>query len=355
MSLKKLKIEFIDNSVEIQAQHLCFLAKSIALGDFAKEGYIVLPYLANGEKKAVFFPDIKLPKGFWRLLNDCPNRDLGKSYPKELLEIVGKQLESPRKINLLSGGLAQNDKSWVIENWNKVQNKFFSYCDQFLRFSTNIYDLSFVRIVVSDYGTAGSYDIVKSEGKYFLYLIVRSDFNLDNLIRIILMALWTLDTRKRTEIGEYYWKSKMAIIDFIFSQTVFADLIKPYLTKHRARPLDIMMADSAKYLTSLGLGTDIGIKIAEEKIYINNKLVSNLFSVQEENLLKLFIKNAGNVVTYDQIGECLWGDESYDKYSQFSISKVVENIRRKLLNLGLNKEIIVSVRKRGYLLSTIWA
>ena len=70
---------------------------------------------------------------------------------------------------------------------------------------------------------------------------------------------------------------------------------------------------------------------------------------QEEKVLKELVGNTGNYVTFDKIGEILWEDKIDEKYSLSAMAKVMENLRRKIKGIGVNKEVIFTKRGKGYL------
>ena len=83
----------------------------------------------------------------------------------------------------------------------------------------------------------------------------------------------------------------------------------------------------------------------QEKIDL---LKSEIFSPQEGRLLKCLQEKKGKIVSFDQTSQILWGRNSYDKYSPQAMAKVIENIRRKIQDQGINKEVIFTKRGKGY-------
>ena len=49
----------------------------------------------------------------------------------------------------------------------------------------------------------------------------------------------------------------------------------------------------------------------------------------------------------DEIGEALWGKDSYDKYSDWAIDQLISKLRKKLETLGF-KNVLKTVRGKGY-------
>ncbi|MBM3209246.1 winged helix-turn-helix domain-containing protein [Candidatus Shapirobacteria bacterium] len=54
------------------------------------------------------------------------------------------------------------------------------------------------------------------------------------------------------------------------------------------------------------------------------------------------------VISRDEIAEILWGKESYDKYSDWSIDQMISQLRKKLNQLGISPKSLQTIRDRGY-------
>ena len=58
----------------------------------------------------------------------------------------------------------------------------------------------------------------------------------------------------------------------------------------------------------------------------------------------------GKVVNYDQIGDWFWGEDNLDKFSLYSVAKIMEKIRKKIKDQGVYQELIYTIRGQGYVL-----
>lgn len=56
------------------------------------------------------------------------------------------------------------------------------------------------------------------------------------------------------------------------------------------------------------------------------------------------------LVSFNEVADAIWNDASDEKFSLYSLSKFAEKIRKKLENLGIQKELIKTVRGKGYIL-----
>lgn len=131
----------------------------------------------------------------------------------------------------------------------------------------------------------------------------------------------------------------MSAINFLFTNTVFAKYYPSFENPDNDKftVSQILLSKSGKYLTELGFPNK-DINLGKDGV----------FSPQEENLLKSLQENRGKVVSFDTMARILWGKDSYEKYSPQAMAKVIENIRRKIKDQGINKEIVFTQRKKGY-------
>ena len=132
----------------------------------------------------------------------------------------------------------------------------------------------------------------------------------------------------------------MSAINFIFEHTIFKKYYPTYqniLKDNYSENLELL-TKSNKYLEKLGF------KAKSIQIDPNSKV----FSIQESKLITKLTQNKNTVVTFDEVADCLWGEQSDEKFSLESMAKVIENIRRKIREQGINKEVIFTKRGRGY-------
>lgn len=85
-------------------------------------------------------------------------------------------------------------------------------------------------------------------------------------------------------------------------------------------------------------------------ILFQGRPIEEKFTTQEYNVLTSFLKESDVLKTRDNIGEVLWGEESYEKYSNWAIDQLISKLRKKLKKIGAKGKII-TVRGRGYKLT----
>lgn len=83
------------------------------------------------------------------------------------------------------------------------------------------------------------------------------------------------------------------------------------------------------------------------EILLEGSTIEEKFTHQEYMILCEFLKSQGKLMTRDDIGAVLWGQESYEKYSDWAIDQLMSKLRKKLGDLKV-KEKLVTIRGKGY-------
>lgn len=302
-----------------QAQYLCFVAKDIANGCFSRAGFHVLPYPVKNFRKAVYFPDLGLSAEFWNRIKACPQNDLGDNFPaacvSEVLDKISKHNFPGRQFG------------------KALLKQFFLDCQKFLQVSQSIS----VSVLVTPFGTVGSFHPYRKNGKWHINVTWRNDLPIEFLFNALLLAIYRLQVGIRGEIDEEAGRQRIVVIEYLSKYTLL----------RRYRPISIkqeatykMVSDSSSYLAKLGF---------PETQLTSLSLLDNLLTPQEKRLYEHLHCQAGRIVSFSEAAEIVWGAAADEKYSLYSLSKLVENMRRKIRSLGINKEIIFTSRKRGYI------
>lgn len=175
-------------------------------------------------------------------------------------------------------------------------------------------------LLETEYGTVGS---------YFKFVMTqrKGNTNRDFEKTFLLMKL-KLKDKNSAEIGSINWHKREAVVEYVlgkFKSTTSLSLAKKseaYLTKLGFNNLKSLIKTS-------GWG----------KVTINGNDIKSVLTKKEEYVFKTLFKNQGKIVEFDEFTKVP---------SLYALSKLVENIRRKIRDLGINKEIILTVRGKGY-------
>jgi DNA-binding response OmpR family regulator len=90
------------------------------------------------------------------------------------------------------------------------------------------------------------------------------------------------------------------------------------------------------------------IETTTKSIWLDDSNVSLVFTPQEQLVLMCLQEKQGEVISRDKIAEILWGDQQYEKYSDWAIDKLVSILRFKINGLNCKSEI-QTVKGKGYM------
>lgn len=195
---------------------------------------------------------------------------------------------------------------------NEVNSKIKAKKSKEITYNGITFDL-----LETKYGTVGSFN------KYVM--TNRTGNSKQEFEKTFTLMKLLLKNKDRGEIGDIVWHKRNAVIEYLFG-------------KFKSKESIELANKSQKYLEKLGFGTKT--KLPQIKS----------LTKQEENLLNLLQQNEGSIVSFDEVANTLWGSKVDDKFSLEAIAKVIENLRKKIKGLGINKEVIFTKRGSGYLL-----
>lgn len=325
-----------DYTGDFEAEHLCFLAKGISLGHYQDNGFLVLPKLEAGNSKSVYFPRLAYSANFWRALKFNANKNLCSQFSKDAVA-EAKTLLTKIKCDY------KKETEKILHDWQKIEDDFFDLTNKFLCFKKELQKVDGIDILITPFGTLGSFNPPRIGAKFNLLATSRVDFPAGNIAAIILQNLYIVKNKWGGEIGENAYVKRMAAIDFIFTSTAFCEFYPNYPDSGKIQfslPKKLI-EKSNRYLNKLGFPPQ------EIKLDLEN----GTFTPQETELLKYLLQHKEKLVSFDTTAKILWGKDSYDKYSPQAMAKVIENIRRKIKNQGINKEVIFTQRGKGYFLN----
>lgn len=326
---------YTDSAGDFECKYICFLAKGISMGEYQNNGFTVVPTL-HSNPKSVHFPNLSYSKEFWKSINVNSNKNLSADYPKSAIDEI-KKLLSKQKIDDNS---AKRQK--INTDWKKIQKDFFKDVSMFLNFGKALSKVNSINILITPYGTRGSFNPPRIGNKFNLNVTSRIDQPAGNIAVGILQNLYIIDTWIGGEIGEENYIKRMSAISFLMKNTIFSKYYPDFvdLNKQSYTTNQKLISKSKVFLRKLGFA---------DKGVVLSKSLSNL-TKQEEQVLKLLEGHKGKVVSFDQVARILWKSKMDDKFSLEAIAKVIENLRKKIKSVGINKEAIFTKRGNGYIL-----
>jgi DNA-binding winged helix-turn-helix (wHTH) protein len=337
-------VNFILKDAKKEAEYICFLAKNISSGYYNHGHLFILPKPENNSN-VVYFPNLNLSQHFWQIISKTENRHLGMPFPPQAINEVITRISPLETVKDL------NEKNSVISWWKNHETQFFHDFSEFLDVNGTLSKINNIDILLTNYGTRGSFDVNYSNHE--IYMTHRTYMSPDYLIKTVLLGLLSYQNKIHSNLDHLSWQYQQSFVDMLLSESKFRDLLD-----HEVKAFDffdknslVYERKSAQYLKTLGFANEKFISLSKDKIIlINNHPTDHIFTPQESELLKLFVSHPEATLSFDQIAKTLWPKDHLEKFSLYSITKVIENLRKKIRNQGINKEIIVANRGKGYFL-----
>jgi len=201
------------------------------------------------------------------------------------------------------------------------------------------------------YGSvATAYSTWLKDNKEFV-IYIRKDADVSHIPEAIFID--RLAAYGRAKESDSSWEEGEAIIDFLLTETELANLFPDYketLTALRNFQQGKLIKESKEYLRSLGIYLERVFEIKNSKILVRGKPSNIILSPTQEKILRFLITKRQKVVSFNEIAEIIWGEDSYDKFSEYAITKTIQRLREKIALMGVFPQIIQTVKKSGYVL-----
>jgi len=325
-------------SKRTEAERILQAAYHIQNQFYLKKGFLVLPYNIPKNPAVIFFPKLnyqKIPQ-FWQEAKNAKKNAVLKKRP--IIDHI---------VNIL---LEENlDYSQLKKDWQKKEKIFWQYViANFPSYFKNVQILEIRPTLYGSIATAYS-SWFKDNTKIIIY--IREDADVSHIPEALFID--RLRVYKRASDEDYSWEYGEAIIDFLLTETKLAAIFPNYketLTSLRNFQEGKFIKESKEYLRSLGVYLGRIFEIKNNQIFIKGKPNKIILSSTQEKILHLLIKNRQKIVSFDEIADVIWGEKSYDKFSEYAITKTIQRLREKVSLMGVFPQIIQTVRKRGYVL-----
>jgi len=335
-------------SKQTEINRLLFTANRIALSIYQKLGFLLSPkMMSSTQLLIVAFPEGAISAKSWKKLSEVeldiinPHLNIDQNILTEFHEIY-----STLEIADTS------DIAQLQKDWNEIEKRFTKTVSQVFP------QLPFEKLVISPtlYGTWGSYCIKENA----IYVTFRIDTPVNSIIDLFLLAvvqyLQLPESIKNDGveiIRQNHWHQKQFVAEFLSKHTGFATLNPSYnstldsLTNPEI-PKELIARSSA-YFSQLGFPVKPCLKMQHKTALLHEEELTNLTTTQEKILLKL-LGSVGEVTSFEILAELMWGNERLEKYSLTAMSKMIFQLRQKLREAGLQKEVIFTKRGQGYVL-----
>lgn len=86
-----------------------------------------------------------------------------------------------------------------------------------------------------------------------------------------------------------------------------------------------------------------------DQLLLNGVIIEGFFSRREKRVLKLFLKNKGRVLDRETIALAVWLNNKDKFYTDWALDQLIRRLRNKFAKLGLNRQLIKTLKNQGYL------
>jgi hypothetical protein len=331
-------------SIKTEAERLLHCAHQVSIGFFRANNFIVLPYTPKtSAMNTVTFPDIpykQIPR-FWERVKGIDVINLPVKCDQKLKDEVEKLLES-------AGLPAPNFKD-IQKLWAKAEKSVIKEIYKIIPAKKN--KIKKIIIFPTSFSTNTSFNWINSDGEIILYL--RNDQGIGTITEAIITSL----TRKDIyDDLDGVWSESELITDWLITKSSLAKVISKYDKRNflptikgtRVKQQAKFIKESEEFYKKLGLPTTLkAFSIKNQSPQIYNQKIENL-TITENKVLINLIKNANEIVTFDDIGNTIF--KSDDDFSLYAIAKLVQRLRNKLEANGISGSYIQTLRGKGYLL-----
>lgn len=320
---------------------LFFTLSKVQNGWFKQKGFLAT------HKPLKDLPDVVIPN--WKLFNDVNFwRKIEQINQKSTSYLTLQIKDLPELYDIISKE-TEIDITEIRVLWKAIEKEFTQYFTKFLDHNSLI---NRVEVYLTRYGTRATYNHSDSVVKIYL----REDIDYSEIAFCTLAGLFHAQngvTDFNVNASKYNWAEKQNTIDYLMSQTALSDLFPNYtslmysLRNNGINPEYVI--SSNKIYNKLGFPVNLPLQIVQDVVVWEDDPLP-IFSKNEVLVIDNLLKNKGRVVTYEDISEVLWGEESYASFSLEAISKVVERIRKKFIDCGIYRQFILTKRGLGYIL-----
>lgn len=343
----------ITYSSQIDLESIYFALLLIRLGFYKSKQFLLSQKLLNKievDNISVLIPPevVKLGKNFIRELG---GKDPEKYY-SDCLEYRDKFVFDERVVKVI----LQNEERM------RVQAKLFSeenldLLKNAIKFLSDFFPIEnhieTINIYLRSSGTICSYKRLRNKT---CHIEPRLDAKITDVVFCLVCSFIHEFYESFMELnkGLITWEEKQRMAEFVVTKSKLKKIIGEYVSINQLLDRKIYLPDTSVINDSNHIYEIFGYPIVSEvkskngKVYANGVQMENL-TEQEEDVLKLLVKDKGTIVSYDELADIIWRKDSYTKFSIQAIQKTVERLRKKLDYYGVTPTLITNKMGQGYI------
>ncbi len=315
------------SSPETEKERLLYACENVASGFYQRHSFLSSPeVIKDYPEYTIVIPDVlqAVDQKFWH-----DSYKYGVNMSKIITKHMYKQTQS-LELKPSNNGLIETFK----KDWQRYNDKFWNELIKI--FPKEIKWIGGVEVRITKIGSLSSHYLLQRTKGEKLILNLREDaptYEIGNLI--ILSLIFPLTD----ELGLTFTK-RQALRNFVMSLPPFKKLFlefKPKLYDAPKIPMKLRQK-SDEYIKHLGIPNIINpVKSINENL--------SIFGAKEAKVLKELISKNGEILTYDDLADLIWGEGKFKSY--WAINKLLQRINKKIKKLNINLQI-KCIRGLGY-------
>lgn len=316
------------SSPETEKERLLYACENVASGFYQRRGFLTSPEVVkNYEEWTIVIPDVLqgVDGKFW---------DDSYKYGVNMRKEITKHMYNQTKNLNLESSSNNLTKTFKI-NWQKYNDVFWKELIKI--FPKEIKWIGSVEVRITKIGSLSSHYLLHKTRGEKLVINLREDAPVYEIANLIILSLiFPLSD----ELGLTFTK-RQALRNFVMSRPPFKKLFPEFKSKLYDAPKIPMKLrqKSDDYIKHLGIPNLVDpIKIINENL--------GIFGVKETKILKELINKKGEILTYDDLADLIWGEGKFKSY--WAINKLVQRINNKVKKLNVEFKI-KGVRGVGYI------
>ncbi len=90
-------------------------------------------------------------------------------------------------------------------------------------------------------------------------------------------------------------------------------------------------------------------QLKDNMLHINYVNVDSHFSPKEKRAFKVLLNKKDQIVSRDEMAHAIWPIDTEEQYSDWAVDRIIARLREKIERLGFSKDVIKTLRKKGYM------
>jgi len=346
----KINIQYLP---EADMESLYFAILLLRIGFFKERGFLLTTQLRNKidlDNISVLIPKeiIQLGKEFIREIggknpekyySDCLKYNDSFTYDPKVVELI----------NINAPEIILQTESFSKKELKKIEEAI----ESLFKFFPLEKHIERIEINMKTSGTICSYRMIRDK---VCRVEPRFDATTADIIFCVICSFIHefYDSFLELDTGQITWEEKQRMAEFVVTKSNLTKITGEYRSINQLLDSNVPFNNPAAVEESNLLFESIGYPVISKVEYINGNLIANGFNVenftdQEEHLLVALLNKSGSVLSYDEIAESIWKEESYTRFSIQAIQKTIERIRKKLDYYGVSSNMIVNRTGKGYM------